>query len=862
MVLDDCDVCMEYWVSNGSNMEGFMYLASNRHIPIKHGNFADNNSDTSSLEYCNDSDLSPDLHPDVLVPPPADTSMLSQPDQSHNITIPEDPAMPTPQYQNIQLRPVYNKSEPGKSGVKLQRRRPANWSSQETPKKSCSDTPQYLHPDVLVWPPPPPPQDAALPDTSMLSQPDQSHNITIPEENQTSMPPAMMGNDSTSTTTASVYMKKFEGLEPEKNASSAPGVKLQRRPANWSSQETHKMRCLQLQLYKAATTGDWKSAKIILGEHEVLKTAKIRRDSETALHVAVGCGPITIKFVEEFLNILTTSDLELTNMDGHTALGIAAKVGNLEAARLLVLKNPNLPNISSEGYTGFPIHCAAEYGHKKLLLFLLEVTTNKAYLIPGDHKYDGKKFFYDIMKAEFYDVALSVIKRDRNVSIWGASKGLNLLAESPSSFSFGRDTKFLKRFVEKCVPDSIIQEDSNTTWKIKLYHSLWKLCGKLVPPLNHTVERLLKYQHAVKLVSSFCLGESNFLDAGTSTTNSLVLKFKMPMLLAATNGIHEIIEEVTKKCPDAMWFYEHNNSDIFKQAIINRHPKVYNLLYELGDLYINTVRHSVDEKGGTMLNLAAYLAPRQRLNHISGAASQMQHEVQWYKEIENLVPLRFRNLRNGDGLTPRDVFLQRHQQLMAEAESWMKGTANSCTVSAALIATVVFAAAITVPGGNSGENGIPMFARNNAFLIFGVADALSLFTSCVSILMFLSILTSRYAEHDFLYALPKRLIIGLLALFVSIASMMVAFSATLYLVFGPHKLWILTSVVASAFLPVAIFASLQFSLLSEMVSSTYGSGMFRRKTSFSADRRENEFQRLDKAIDEDYDTEDVRLLMP
>ncbi|KAL9687583.1 hypothetical protein QQ045_031988 [Rhodiola kirilowii] len=133
---------------------------------------------------------------------------------------------------------------------------------------------------------------------------------------------------------------------------------------------------------------------------------------------------------------------------------------------------------------------------------------------------------------------------------------------------------------------------------------------------------------------------------------------------------------------------------------------------------------------------------------------------------------------------------------MAEAERWMKDTANSCTISAALITTIVFAAAITVPGGNSGENGIPMFARNKAFIIFGVADALSLFISSISILMFLSILTSRYAEQDFLYALPKRLIIGLVALFVSIASMMAAFSATLYLVFGAHKLWIILTSVA------------------------------------------------------------------
>ncbi|TYJ29667.1 hypothetical protein E1A91_A06G082600v1 [Gossypium mustelinum] len=77
----------------------------------------------------------------------------------------------------------------------------------------------------------------------------------------------------------------------------------------------------------------------------------------------------------------------------------------------------------------------------------------------------------------------------------------------------------------------------------------------------------------------------------------------------------------------------------------------------------------------------------------------------------------------------------------------MKDTANSFSLVAALIATVVFAAAITVP----------------------------------VILMFLSILTAHYAQDDFLQALPKRLIMGLLALLISITTMMIAFSSTLYL---------------------------------------------------------------------------------
>ncbi|CAM8922242.1 unnamed protein product [Rhodiola kirilowii] len=361
-------------------------------------------------------------------------------------------------------------------------------------------------------------------------------------------------------------------------------------------------------------------------------------------------------------------------------------------------------------------------------------------------------------------------------------------------------------------------------------------------------EKMRLYCNGMKLVNQFCMDRRETLD-GTKA-GSAANDYKLPLLLAADNGIHEIIKKLAWVFPHAMWVYVENKSDIFRLAVSHRHHNVYNSLCDISHLYINIVRQSIDEKGDSMLHLAAKLAPRQRLNLISGAALQMQHEEQWYKEVESLVPLTFRNSPNDAGLTPRDVFLESHRQLMAEAERWMKDTANSCTISAALITTIVFAAAITVPGGNSGENGVPMFARKKAFIIFGVADALSLFTSSISILMFLSILTSRYAENDFLYALPKRLIIGLVALFVSISSMMVAFSATLYLVFGAHKLWILTSVIASAFLPVAIFASLQFSLLSEMISSTYGSSRFksRRRTSFPTDTCEEELQSLVEAL--------------
>nr|GFB60854.1 ankyrin repeat-containing domain, PGG domain protein [Tanacetum cinerariifolium] len=103
---------------------------------------------------------------------------------------------------------------------------------------------------------------------------------------------------------------------------------------------------------------------------------------------------------------------------------------------------------------------------------------------------------------------------------------------------------------------------------------------------------------------------------------------------------------------------------------------------------------------------------------------------------------------------------------------------------------IVFAAAITVPGGNN-QSGIPVFTNNIAFTVFAISDAISLFTAVTSLLMFLSILTARFAEQDFLIKLPTKLIIGLTMLFLSTTAMIIAFGATLFLVFGEANLLML-----------------------------------------------------------------------
>ena len=158
----------------------------------------------------------------------------------------------------------------------------------------------------------------------------------------------------------------------------------------------------------------------------------------------------------------------------------------------------------------------------------------------------------------------------------------------------------------------------------------------------------------------------------------------------------------------------------------------------------------------------------------------------------------------------------------------MKETASSCTVAGALIVTIMFAAAITIPGGNKQDSGLPTFLYEKVFMVFIICDALSLVSASTSLLMFLGVLTSRYAEEDFLRSLPIKMMIGLSTLMFSIATMMITFCASLFIIL-PGKSWVVILVICLASVPVALFSLMQFHLLIEMIVSTFGSRILDKK---------------------------------
>jgi hypothetical protein len=352
---------------------------------------------------------------------------------------------------------------------------------------------------------------------------------------------------------------------------------------------------------------------------------------------------------------------------------------------------------------------------------------------------------------------------------------------------------------------------------------LWKVFALLVPRIKHIQEKKQMHHHALHLLRYLVreMMNLNDLDAYDSLATDAIVN-------AARLGIHEVVEEIVESVPKLSCARDLENRSIFQLAVIERHEDIFNLIYQMTD-HSNSVTMDIDEFGNNILHLAGRLAPPHKLNLVSGAALQMQRELQWFKEVKKFVRPSYKTMMNNANETPAMVFTREHKDLVVKGGEWMKDTANSCTISAALIVTVVFAAIITVPGGSE-SNGLPIFSKEMAFIVFIISDSLSLFTSTTSLLLFLSILTSRYAEGDFLHVLPKRLVVGLFTLFLSITTMMVAFSFALYLVLGHKTAWILVPVAALACLPVTSFVSLQFPLLVDLIFSTYGHGIFGKKS--------------------------------
>ncbi|KAJ0637703.1 putative PGG domain, ankyrin repeat-containing domain superfamily [Helianthus annuus] len=291
------------------------------------------------------------------------------------------------------------------------------------------------------------------------------------------------------------------------------------------------------------------------------------------------------------------------------------------------------------------------------------------------------------------------------------------------------------------------------------------------------------------------------------------------LFLAAEMGNTEFLVELIRQCPDLMWTVNAKKQTIFHVAVSHRHERIYNLLHEIGSMK-DVITVHVDTEENNMLHLAG-MKPNNinGLHQVRGEIFNMQWELLWFKDVEAMVPFSYTQKENKDGKTPRELFTQNHEELATRGERWMKKTATQCIVVATLIATIVFGVAFTIPGGYDQNSGFPTFMGKEIYIAFVISDAISLIFSAASILVFLSVLTSRYDEQAFLVSLPQKLMIGLATLFSSIVTMLVAFSLSFFVLYHNKLIWVPIVISILAVVPVTIFYR---SLLMHVYHALYG----------------------------------------
>ncbi|KAD6454880.1 hypothetical protein E3N88_09586 [Mikania micrantha] len=445
----------------------------------------------------------------------------------------------------------------------------------------------------------------------------------------------------------------------------------------------------------------------ILEDKIVALRDRITINGNTALHMAVGVSNNKC-FLRKMLNLARKDNqqaLDMRNSEGSTLLHVAAIVGNTNAAKMLVERNQNLLyEKDNEGQT--PLDRAVSNMQAHTSIYLLDHYSVTSDLENGE-MFDGTEIVVNIISSKDYVLAYKMRRYIKDLDIVLMAIAQNFPPE---------------------VPD-------------------------LADVLRNTLQA---YKNAKLLVHFTC-------DL-IRTSTTMYTTYTNVIFEATRQDAVEAVKEIVSRLPNAIWTINEDGHDIIQLAVINRSRKVYRLLYRMSKLKImNTTIQFPFKKN--LLHLAARLAPENKIKHAYGPALQMQLELQWFKEVERFVSPLNVNQKNSFGETPQMVFTNEHKKLRTEGEKWLKETACSYTIIAALITTIMFAAAITVPGGNKQDSGIPMFTNVNNFTLFAILDGISFVTSATSLIMFLSILTDRFYEQDFLFILPLKLAIAIIARF-------------------------------------------------------------------------------------------------
>nr|KYP35631.1 Ankyrin repeat-containing protein At3g12360 family [Cajanus cajan] len=506
----------------------------------------------------------------------------------------------------------------------------------------------------------------------------------------------------------------------------------------------------------------WAEAEPTFNHYPDMVCTPLTASGDTTLHVAVSAK--SNSFVEGLMKHMTREKLRIPDSEGNTVFCTAAISGN---ADLFTIMKQNQDLFVIPRLDGMlPVHLAALTGNHQIVQDL-----SSQDLLSKMTPHDIQQLFFITIRSRMFESQFLSLNFQLNYSIPTSRKDLRALDVAmtlfkayPSDLAAAKDDQENQENQEKQTalhmlarkpPEELtyMKEDDNKGKGMQLLEMIWNQV------------RQLKHKKILELI----------------TRPSIVL------FDAVESGNVEVVK----------WLLYMNRELLTIKNIDGRNVLHFAVLCR--------------QRSNNILHLAAH--PRQNEASLDFRANiQMRRELAWFKEVEKSVPLELRRMKNKKGKTPYDVFYDKHKLLSEEIKGAAKEIANSSMLVATLVATVAFAAALTVPGDKT----------NVWFIVFILTNAVALFTSSASILSFLSNFTSsRFAESQFFISLHPSLLLGVMLLLISVTAMVIAFVAASFLIFAHTSKWVAYAVVPMGFFPILLFLLFQFRLFDDFLWSRY-----------------------------------------
>ncbi|CAI9766579.1 unnamed protein product [Fraxinus pennsylvanica] len=269
-----------------------------------------------------------------------------------------------------------------------------------------------------------------------------------------------------------------------------------------------------------------------------------------------------------------------TDNFGNTALHLAANVGHVEDARILVGKDPELLNRENKDRL-LPIQLAARREPAN-------ARSMTSYLFKAGKVDDNHSKLLKGAAGAGVDLALELLEFNEKLA-WekGDISPLEQMASDPEEENnspleqMANDPGGFKSGIRLSSWQSLIYLYSYVPTKrngmteyspSEVYKTVRNLLAKVLVQNMDIPALKLKHHHALRLVQSLC---STIKTMGEPQT-----KLGKPLLLGAQNGIEEIVHEILESLPTAITYTNDKNRSIFHVAVMYRRENILKMAHE------------------------------------------------------------------------------------------------------------------------------------------------------------------------------------------------------------------------------------------------------------------------------------------